>query len=696
MIKTLIVTVFLLAQFSSNLCQLENSFLGYDELRLKFGEAPSKELLDLVKLAFESVNFTSTESDEEALTLKATQQIEDNNDLNIMWLSLTPNSIKMDEQANIILNNYKKLLKSDKKDLFRSNLNIPSPSCPRVQISCKPDYPYRSQDGSCNNLENPWWGKTETPYKRLLPAEYDDGVDTPRIIATDGSYLPNPRSISVHVHYPRKTFSEWSLFTLYFAQFLAHDLAYTSTTGKSCACFSRDPDCISIPIPRGDKLNHDQKCMTASRSSASIRDFQCNLGAREQNNLLTHWIDLSHVYGDSRSKSKTFRAFHDGLLRTSRGFGRHELPPRRENSQCPGGRRGDPCFATGDARTEHNSVSVSFHSIWIREHNRIARALKRINHKWRDETLYQEARRIVIAEFQHIIFSDFLRIFVGENMYADFGLSPLETGYSSAYDKTQYPQISNEFVTAALRSCHTRVPPFHLKADEKLRVHSEVPLMGMTLNTSIPYYEDVDDSLYGALKQKCPKPSPQVTGVLNNHLFERIVNDRHTKRWSLPALSINRGRDHGLAGYNKYREVVGLSKATKFEDLTNIPADTLEDLKSIYKSVDDIDLFTGIVSEKPLDNTFLGQTASWIVAKQFRDLKLGDRFYYETDNQNGNPFNQRQLDTIRETTVARVLCQNTDLHFVPKYPFYVPGNSNPIISCKSLPRLDLHAWKDQY
>jgi len=216
------------------------------------------------------------------------------------------------------------------------------------------------------------------------------------------------------------------------------------------------------------------------------------------------------------------------------------------------------------------------------------------------------------------------------------------------------------------------------------------------MNTSIPYLEDVDDSLFGALKQRCPKASPQVANVLNHHLFEKLVSDKNTKRWSLPALSINRGRDHGLPGYNKFREIVGLSKATNFEDLTNVASDTIEDLKSIYKSVDDIDLFTGIVSEKPSDDGFLGQTASWIVGKQFRDLKLGDRFYYESDNLKGNPFNQRQLDTIRETTVARILCDNTDLHFVPKYPFFHPGHSNPIVNCKSLPRLDVHAWKDVY
>lgn len=38
---------------------------------------------------------------------------------------------------------------------------------------------YRSIDGSCNNRDNPLWGMTDTPFLRLLPPAYEDGLGLP-------------------------------------------------------------------------------------------------------------------------------------------------------------------------------------------------------------------------------------------------------------------------------------------------------------------------------------------------------------------------------------------------------------------------------------------------------------------------------------------------------------------------------------
>ncbi|KAH7975058.1 hypothetical protein HPB49_023022 [Dermacentor silvarum] len=40
---------------------------------------------------------------------------------------------------------------------------------------CDPSFPYRSLDGSCNNIEHPSWGKALSCHARITPPVYQDG-----------------------------------------------------------------------------------------------------------------------------------------------------------------------------------------------------------------------------------------------------------------------------------------------------------------------------------------------------------------------------------------------------------------------------------------------------------------------------------------------------------------------------------------
>ena len=69
------------------------------------------------------------------------------------------------------------------------------------------------------------------------------------------------------------------------------------------------------------------------------------------------------------------------------------------------------------------------HTIWVREHNRVESALHKINPHWSGERLFQEARRIVIAEIQHIVFNEHLPILLGPRIIKEYGLDLQDYGY---------------------------------------------------------------------------------------------------------------------------------------------------------------------------------------------------------------------------------------------------------------------------
>lgn len=117
-----------------------------------------------------------------------------------------------------------------------------------------------------------------------------------------------------------------------------------------------------------------------------------------------------------------------------------------------------------------------------------------------------------------------------------------------------------------------------------------------------------------------------ITGEVTNHLFE----DRRIpfSGIDLIALNIQRGRDHGIPSYNNYRALCNLKRAATFEDLAReIPTEVIARFKRIYATVDDIDLFSGGMSERPLQGGLVGPTFACIIAIQFRQLRKCDRFW---------------------------------------------------------------------
>ena len=85
----------------------------------------------------------------------------------------------------------------------------------------------------------------------------------------------------------------------------------------------------------------------------------------------------------------------------------------------------------------------------------------------------------------------------------------------------------------------------------------------------------------------------------------------------LASLNIQRGRDHGIASYNIWREQCGLRRFNRFSEMTSVmSARTVASLERVYDHVDDVDLFTGGLSERSVVSGLVGPTFACIIGQQ--------------------------------------------------------------------------------
>merc|ERR1712108_133024 len=149
-------------------------------------------------------------------------------------------------------------------------------------------------------------------------------------------------------------------------------------------------------------------------------------------------------------------------------------------------------------------------------------------------------------------------------------------------------------------------------------------------------------------------------------------------------------------GYNKYREICTGSKAKDWADLRkSIEPRHIEQMRRIYKSVDDIDLYLGGFLETAHEDSIVGPVFKCIIGDQFARLKKGDRFFYDHGNDSNIMFSSDELQEIRKSSLARLICDNSDVDrvqpFVMKLPF---SKTNALRSCDedSIPRLNLNVF----
>ncbi|GMR45293.1 hypothetical protein PMAYCL1PPCAC_15488, partial [Pristionchus mayeri] len=603
-----------------------------------------------------------------------------------------------------VIGNFKPFLTYDKSE-NRSH-------CLPQELPCDHTNKFRSLSGWCNNVRFPHYGNSFQPMRRLLPPAYDDGFDSPRTRAKSGRQLPSARRVSNKIHHDLPVFhTKFTHLLMQYGQILDHDMMHSPVARGAeekvlnCSrCDSHESlsvHCFPIPIDHDDphfpRYHNDgsRRCMPFTRSLLG----QVKLGYRNQLNQLSSFLDASTIYGSSECEMKKLRLFKNGKLNfTDLGFNREALPQGQQERDC----RTLPskmCFVAGDERNNEQPGLTVLHTIFMREHNRIAEQLAKINLFWDDERLFQESRRIMIAKLQHITYGEWLPIVLGWETMEKYGLSLQRSGHYKGYDAHCDASISQEVSTSAFRFGHSLVRNVFPRMNSSMQNDTTGIEMKNAFNNPQGVYErqhgHIESILMGLVGSGGMAFDRHVVAALRNHLFQKPGGP--LTGLDLPAVNIQRARDHGVPAYNEYRELCGLKRARTFFDLVDLmDGDVIRAFSETYESVDDIDLFPGIMSERPRKGSLVGPTLSCLIGEQMQKLKKCDRFYYESDVENVR-FSEAQLATIRQASMAKLLCANSywAAKIQPNVFLMFDELTNAPVSCENLPDVDLKEWIDR-
>jgi peroxidase len=386
---------------------------------------------------------------------------------------------------------------------------------------------------------------------------------------------------------------------------------------------------VDIAIPIGDPEFPDGSVLSMTRAVIDSATGAGTNTAATAVNSITGWLDGSMVYGSTQGVADSLR-LPDGHMRTSEGG---NLPLNADGT-----------VAAGDVRAQENPSLTALQTLFVREHNYQVDKLAAEHPDWDGNHLYEQARAIVGAEIASITYNEFLPLLLGSTAPGEY----------AGYDPTVNPTISEEFAGAAFRFGHSIVSNETERVDENGVVTG--PELALRDTFFLPAEQfNADGGADGFLRHLGTDASQamdaRIVDGLRNFLFDPPVG------MDLAAINIQRGHDLGLGTLNETREALGLTPYTSFEQITD-DAGTVAALKATFTDVDQIDLWTGGLSEKHVTGGLIGETFGKIIGDQFETLRDGDQYYYE--NVANGTFDAASLNEIQHTTLSDIIERVTD------------------------------------
>ena len=273
------------------------------------------------------------------------------------------------------------------------------------------------------------------------------------------------------------------------------------------------------------------------------------------------------------------RALRGGKLK-SQILNGEEYPPYLKDVDVtaftlPGGPAPRPdWFAVGNPFFDLLPGMALWTTIWLREHNRIARIVEREHPTWDDERLYQTAKLIVVGRYLKILIEDYVQHLSGYNL-------KLLMDCRVAQDFIQFQ--SRAYVEFGLMyQWHELMPEFHL-------------INGTRFDVWSLFYQPHFLTRFGT-KELVASFSKQQAGAIGP------LNDGNVTI-NVVAAALKGARSIGMQPYNNYRSAFGLEPYKTFEELTG-EKELAAALRVLYKDVNAVEFYVGVMAEKIPDGAF--------------------------------------------------------------------------------------------
>ena len=362
-------------------------------------------------------------------------------------------------------------------------------------------------------------------------------------------------------------------------------------------------------------------------------------------NESTHEVDLAQLYGLSPAVTQMLRDPRQPMLLAYQGEPGEELPPglydddglrlehfetlRTIGEKKPEVRKTQLLAMGSDAGNTQIGYAM-LNTLFLREHNRLARELAEANPTWHEDRIFAAARNVLTVLLIKVVIEEYINHITPYHFR--FRFDP------RGFDKQPW-----------MRPNWTAVE-FNLLYRWHSLVPSELELGADTMALEATMFRS-RDLLANDLGELFDSASRQRAGR---------VGLRNTAPWLLKMTerpTICHGRTVNLRGYNAYRVACKFKPARDFEDISSDP-ETCRALRGLYRHVDDIEFYVGMMAEDTRKNSVLAPLVGRLVGLQaFSQLMTNPLLAPEIYGP--QTFSERGMQIIEQTkSLADVVHRN--------------------------------------